>query len=131
MAAPVKNQLPQQLQIACEEAKRLEEFTKTVKENPKARYGYTRPDFDALFKNTLWKEPKQASGHRIWKHLVTGTVVNYVDRKNAIDPGTVMSVCNKLEEHLDALKNNVAKVKEEMSQPATSSQKGRPAKNNR
>jgi hypothetical protein len=70
-----------------------------------ARYSVKRPDLDAIFRaNALWIN-QQKPGHQKWVHRITGVVVEYVDRKNDVDPGAALGLLSSLQRHLNILRN--------------------------
>lgn len=107
------------LQLSYENAIRengLIAFTREVrgeKNDNQGKYSITSKRLEGLFSSTVWKSIPKPGGHLKFKHVVTGTVIEYKnhDLKGRIDPGAVMTILDNVQETLNILGNKVFNYK--------------------
>ena len=60
-------------------------------------------------KKTLWEDiaSRTGTGHRKWHHLVSNFVIEYSNHQDPVDPGAIMTLVEKIQEHLNFFRNEI------------------------
>lgn len=76
---------------------------------PKAQYNCRRDEVLTFFRKLpLWQEVRNASGHAIFKHKVTGVVVGLqAHGGNTVNPTQMNSILEGVQKHINKLGNDI------------------------
>jgi hypothetical protein len=92
------------------DAKNLAVFLQDVRgpENDLAgKYNFKLKDLRRVFSKEVWTDTSDPGGHTKLKHKITGVVINYSNHKDPIDPGAMISIVDKVQEHVNMLGNDI------------------------
>jgi hypothetical protein len=71
------------------------------------KYGCKRNTIDNLFENAVWKNISTESGHKVFQNIFTKVVVNYSNHKDPVDPAAVITIADKIQDHINILGNEI------------------------
>ena len=80
---------------------------RTPKNDLSGKYNCRKKRIQQLFSETVWENASSPSGHIILKNKITGTVINFSNHKDPVDPGAISSLFEIVQEYLDFMGTKV------------------------
>jgi len=87
-------------------------LVRTDKNDFSGKYNCSLKVISNLFSESVWACVSSPGGHITVKHKITGVVINFSNHKNPVDPGAIMTIAEKVQEHLNILGNEIFMFKQ-------------------
>ena len=80
---------------------------RTQKNDLSGKYNCKKKRIQQLFSETVWENASSPSGHIILKNKITGTVINFSNHKDPVDPGAALSLFEIVQDYRNFLGNEI------------------------